>query len=280
MARRTPAPQGDRLTVKDQADSTEPETDAADDEPRRRQGRRRRSARNGKSFSSSAPNSARRSRRCGPPPKSAASWRGSPRQNDLSGDDIAGTLRMAAMLRAGDYASFYKAVAPFVRTAQEYLGIVLPKDLAAARSRRSDDRGGGEGVCPAAFRRTALASTSCRPRREAASRQRVQATQGDVQRAVSSFETQVVRERPRLQGESTLRSAGGAGAAVRTRRQDLDRRGGPGRSPRKPTTRSTSQLRSIAADAARHPTTAERSHADDFCSRGAEISHGSSTPGT
>src|SRR5262249_34182013 len=50
--------------------------------------------------------------------------------NDLSGDDVAATLRMAAMLRAGDYQSFYQAIAPFVRTAQEYLGIVLPKDLA------------------------------------------------------------------------------------------------------------------------------------------------------
>src|SRR4051812_4459368 len=51
------------------------------------------------------------------------------KKNDLSGEDIANTLQMAAMLRAGDYKAFYQAVAPFVRTAQEYLGIVLPKDL-------------------------------------------------------------------------------------------------------------------------------------------------------
>jgi hypothetical protein len=32
-------------------------------------------------------------------------------------------------LRAGDYAGFYRSVSPFVRTAQEYLGIALPPDL-------------------------------------------------------------------------------------------------------------------------------------------------------
>jgi hypothetical protein len=51
------------------------------------------------------------------------------RQNDLSGDDVANVLKMAAMIRRGDYGAFYQAVAPFVRTAQEYLGIALPKDL-------------------------------------------------------------------------------------------------------------------------------------------------------
>jgi hypothetical protein len=49
--------------------------------------------------------------------------------NDLSGDDVANILKMAAFLRQGDYASFYAAVSPYVRTAQEYLGLALPKDL-------------------------------------------------------------------------------------------------------------------------------------------------------
>src|SRR5262245_48583360 len=52
------------------------------------------------------------------------------RTAQLTGDDVANTLKIAAALRSGDYATFYKMVAPFVRTAQEYLGIVLPNDLA------------------------------------------------------------------------------------------------------------------------------------------------------
>jgi len=49
--------------------------------------------------------------------------------NNLSGEDVARVMQLAAMMRHGDYAGFYKAVAPFVRTAQEYLGIALPRDL-------------------------------------------------------------------------------------------------------------------------------------------------------
>jgi hypothetical protein len=117
------------------------------------------------------------------------------KQNNLSGDDIAGTLRMAAMLRAGDYESFYKAVAPFVRTAQEYLGIVLPKDLqqrvraghmteAAARdfARQRFDGMRSQYEAQAAT--------------ETISRTRVQSTQAEVQRAVSSFEMRLSASDP------------------------------------------------------------------------------------
>jgi hypothetical protein len=115
--------------------------------------------------------------------------------NDLSGDDVANTLRMAAMLRAGDYQSFYQAVAPFVRTAQEYLGIVLPRDLqdevrkgqmteaaakAFARQRFDGQR--------AQFERQAV--------EEAHGRQQVQYVQNDVQRAVSNFELRLSASDP------------------------------------------------------------------------------------
>jgi hypothetical protein len=115
--------------------------------------------------------------------------------NDLSGDDISNTLRMAAMLRSGDYESFYKAVAPFVRTAQEYLGVVLPRDLADrvraghmtevaakefARQRYDHQRSQVE-----------LEATT-----EAVSRQRIVATQAEVQRAVSSFENRLSASDP------------------------------------------------------------------------------------
>jgi rRNA maturation endonuclease Nob1 len=115
--------------------------------------------------------------------------------NDLSGDDVTNVLRMAAMLRVGDYASFYKAVAPFVRTAQEYLGVVLPRDLADrvraghmtevaakefARQRYDHQRSQVE-----------LESTQV-----AASRQRVQSTQNEVQRAVLSYEQRLSANDP------------------------------------------------------------------------------------
>lgn len=117
------------------------------------------------------------------------------RTNDLSGEDVAATLRMAAMLRAGDYRSFYQAIAPFVRTAQEYLGIVLPRDLQSrvqqghmtedaakefARQRYDQQR--------AEFERSAAEATQ--------GRQAVQYVQDDVRRAVSSFELRLSANDP------------------------------------------------------------------------------------
>jgi len=48
--------------------------------------------------------------------------------NDLSGDDIATALKIAAARRAGHQA-FYEAIAPYVRESQEYLGIALPQEV-------------------------------------------------------------------------------------------------------------------------------------------------------
>lgn len=49
--------------------------------------------------------------------------------HDLSSDDVVNALHIAATLRRGDYGAFYEMVAPYVRHAQEYLGVVLPQDL-------------------------------------------------------------------------------------------------------------------------------------------------------
>lgn len=49
--------------------------------------------------------------------------------NDLSGEDVIVCLQMAAAIRRGDYEDFYRTVSPYVRKAQEYLGVVLPPDL-------------------------------------------------------------------------------------------------------------------------------------------------------
>jgi hypothetical protein len=50
-------------------------------------------------------------------------------QNDLSADDVGTVMQIAALLRHGDYEAFYRVISPYVRTAQEYLGIALPNDL-------------------------------------------------------------------------------------------------------------------------------------------------------
>ena len=115
--------------------------------------------------------------------------------NDLSGDDIGLTLKMAASLRIGDYKTFYEAVAPYVRTAQEYLGVVLPKDLQQrVRAGHMTEDAAKE------FARQRFDSTRSQMQLEstskAMSQQRVQAAQGDVHRAVTSFEARLSQSDP------------------------------------------------------------------------------------
>lgn len=115
--------------------------------------------------------------------------------NDLSGDDVANVLRMAAMIRAGDYESFYRAVSPFVRTAQEYLGVVLPTDLAGrVRAGHMTEQAARE------FARQRYdhqrSQLELEASTQAAGQQRVRATQSEVQRAVSSFEMRLSASDP------------------------------------------------------------------------------------
>src|SRR5215831_18533930 len=51
------------------------------------------------------------------------------KDNDLSPDDIVMGMNAMAALRRNEYAAFYRQVAPYVRKAQEVLGLVLPDDL-------------------------------------------------------------------------------------------------------------------------------------------------------
>jgi hypothetical protein len=115
--------------------------------------------------------------------------------NDLSGDDVAATLRMAAMLRAGDYRSFYEAVAPFVRTAQEYLGIVLPGDLAEQVKQGQMTENAAKAYARQRFdgQRSQFELESAT---QVHQRQQVQAVQNDVQRAVSNFELRLSANDP------------------------------------------------------------------------------------
>lgn len=52
--------------------------------------------------------------------------------HQLGTDDVVNALHIAATLRRGDYSAFYQMIAPYVRHAQEYLGVVLPDDLQQA----------------------------------------------------------------------------------------------------------------------------------------------------
>jgi hypothetical protein len=116
-------------------------------------------------------------------------------QNKLTGDDVAGSLRIAAMLRSGDYAAFYKVIAPFVRQAQEYLGVVLPKDLSErVRLGHMTDAAAKE------FARQRFdnqrSQFQLRETAEETQVSRVQAVQADVQRAVSNFELRLSASDP------------------------------------------------------------------------------------
>jgi hypothetical protein len=117
------------------------------------------------------------------------------RTANLSGDDVANTLKIAAALRSGDYAAFYQMVAPFVRTAQEYLGIVLPTDL-AGRVRQGQ-------MTEAAAREFARqrfdhqrATITAQEAQAASQQQALVNVQGNVQRAVSSYETRLAASDP------------------------------------------------------------------------------------
>jgi hypothetical protein len=115
--------------------------------------------------------------------------------NELNGDDIIRALNIAATLRRGDYEAFYKEVGPYVRRAQEYLGVVLPPDLNARVQQ-------GQMTQEAAmeFARTRFdhqrAEAAVHGAREAQVSQHVQHLQTNVQRAVSSLEERFAASDP------------------------------------------------------------------------------------
>lgn len=49
--------------------------------------------------------------------------------NDIGEEDFKLTLELAAAMRRGDFKAFYEGVQPYMRLAEEYLGIQLPRDL-------------------------------------------------------------------------------------------------------------------------------------------------------
>jgi hypothetical protein len=117
------------------------------------------------------------------------------RQHDLAGDDIVKGLSAMAALRRGDYAAFYEEVAPFVRKAQEYLGLALPAGIrqqvqqgqmteAAAREfvRLSMDQ-----------QRLQLARTA---EQQGYAQQALQQTQNQVEQSVNALEERIAASDP------------------------------------------------------------------------------------
>lgn len=54
------------------------------------------------------------------------------RDNDISRDDFLMTLELASAMRRGDFRTFYEGVRPYMKLAEEYLGVSLPPDLQRA----------------------------------------------------------------------------------------------------------------------------------------------------
>jgi hypothetical protein len=51
------------------------------------------------------------------------------RDNDISREDFLLTLELASAMRRGDFHTFYEGVKPYMKLAEEYLGVSLPPDL-------------------------------------------------------------------------------------------------------------------------------------------------------
>lgn len=115
--------------------------------------------------------------------------------NNLTGNDLAHGLRIMAQLRAGDYESFYASVAPFVRTAQEYLGVVLPAQLQKQVQQGQMTETVAKGLARQWYDNQRVVAE--RQQLEEANRiQAVQNVQTDVRRAVSNFELRLSASDP------------------------------------------------------------------------------------
>jgi hypothetical protein len=121
--------------------------------------------------------------------------------NDLSAEDIANLCQIGAYVRAGDYKSFYAAVAPIVRRAQEYLGIALPKEARdAVQQGRMSEASAREYVRLQMDKQ--LTEVHLRAQQETAARQNLQSTQDYVQRTVSALEAQFAASDPDYKAKS------------------------------------------------------------------------------
>ena len=138
-------------------------------------------------------------------------------ENDLSSDDIVKVLSIAAAVRAGDWQGFYQAVGPFVRRAQEYLGLVLPDDLGARVQQGHMSEAAAREYARTRFD-AARAEALANQRQIENQSSQVRYVQADVQRAVTNFETQLAARDPDYRAK--------ADAIRRTTQAILHERGG------------------------------------------------------
>ena len=117
------------------------------------------------------------------------------RENDLAPDDIVFGLNAMAAVRRGDYATFYKALAPYVRKAQEVLGLVLPEDLGGRVQAGHMSEAAARELAVARFNQQ-RAEVEARENAARSSAQAIQYVQTDVQRAVTSFEERLAANDP------------------------------------------------------------------------------------
>lgn len=117
------------------------------------------------------------------------------RENDLAPDDIVFGLNAMAAVRRGDYATFYKALAPYVRKAQEVLGLVLPDELGQRVQGGHLSEQAARELAQTRFRQE-RAEAEAREYASRSSAQHIQHVQTDVQRAVTSFEERLAANDP------------------------------------------------------------------------------------
>jgi hypothetical protein len=118
--------------------------------------------------------------------------------NDLSGDDVIQCLQMAAAIRRGDYDEFYRVVSPYVRKAQEYIGVVLPPDL-----HQRVEQGHMTVDAAKEFARTRFDNERARAialnAQDSQAQSAVAAMQSDIQRSVAALEARFQASDPDYQ---------------------------------------------------------------------------------
>ena len=117
------------------------------------------------------------------------------KDNDLAPDDIVLGMNAMAAIRRGDYAEFYRTISPYVRRAQEVLGLVLPEDLGGRVQQGAISEAAARELAVARFQQQ-RAQEEAQVNAQRASAQRLEFMQTDVQRAVSSFEERIAASDP------------------------------------------------------------------------------------
>lgn len=120
--------------------------------------------------------------------------------HDLSGDDVVNALHIAATLRRGDMRAFYEMVSPYVRHAQEYLGVVLPDDLQSLVHQGQMSENVAREFAKTRFDQQRVQIENQRMN-DLGQRYVTQEVQGNVARAVSDFENQLAASDPDYKGK-------------------------------------------------------------------------------